>query len=196
MLYRVEYGRKFQGPTDEKTGEVLHIHRVYPTPKWNDSFLQLTSNYIRLAVIRSPVERLISAYRNRVVHYGELSPEKSDIGRMEEIGIGPNPSLSEFIENFELYRSLKKSISYHTDPMVSFLGEDPSFYHVLVDIRQIDRALALVEAMSGSRPTVDKRQADGPVIAKSALSKGEIGKIREFYARDYEVFGEYLVDEN
>lgn len=184
-FHEAEFGSKFETKTDETTGEKLHIHRVYPTPYWSEDFVELTRDYLRICLIRDPMERVVSAYRNRVLHYGELGPGKVNLELLEERGLNANPTLDEFIKNLEAYRSVKKSIKKHTDPLVSFLGKDPSFYHLILDMKEISRVGALRLALTGEKATIRRMQKDGPPMGVEVLNSEQRELIRSFYADDY-----------
>lgn len=192
ILYEAEYGHKFEPRVDPRSQATLHIHKVFPTPYWSEDFVGMTSGYTRLCLVRDPLERLVSAYRNRVVHHRELSPHKVNVERLQELGLAPDPTLEQFVENLEGYRAACKSIKKHTDPLVAFLGEDPRLYDLVLRIDELARIQSLCVALGAAPPTISWMQKGGPAMTKQMLSDSQRERLRVFYAKDYEVFGAHL----
>lgn len=85
------------------------------------------AEYIRLAVVRDPVKRVLSAYSNRVAQYGELDELKTDAS-IEDLGLDYNPSVNFFFENIEKYMQVSRSIRRHCSHQEVFLGKDKNYY--------------------------------------------------------------------
>jgi len=83
-------------------------------------------------VVRDPVQRLFSAYQNRVLDQRELVKPFAalrDSGRGAELdGLPDLPDPETFFLNLDRYRGLVASIDHHTAPMRAFLGSDLSVY--------------------------------------------------------------------
>lgn len=192
FLYKLEHGKAFSTHKDPETGVVQHIHKVLPTPVFSDVDMSSTAGFLRFAIIRDPVERLVSAWRNRVRYHQELSEGKVNLRTLKELGLPENPDLDTFVDNLDKYRTVKASIKTHTDPIVDFLGFDASFYHLVFTMNQSDIIEKFLYSVSGVKDSIGRHQTGGPSASITDLDQIRIGKIREYYSDDYRVFGECL----
>ena len=115
FMYFLENDREFQPET--LNGVKKHIHQFYQSKKLKTTLSNFKikykdlSGYTKFCVIRDPIERIVSAYKNRVVHFGELKE-----GKLKKYGINPklaNPSFPQFVEHFFQYRKVPQ-ILHHT----------------------------------------------------------------------------------
>lgn len=191
-MYEIEHGHSFVSKKDEETGVLWHIHKEFTTPLFKDVDTSQFESLLRFAVIRDPVERMLSAWRNRVVHHGELSDGKVSLEKLAELGVPDSPDLETFIDNLEVYRDIKGSIHTHTAPLVDFLGKDAEYYHMIFTMENSHLIEELFYVLTGTRRSMGRNQTGGPKVSTHDLDDARIRKIKEFYAEDYEVFGHLL----
>lgn len=187
FFYRAVHGHGFRPGAGKR-----HIHEVYQTFARDNYPPDLDWDRFdnRVAIVRQPVHRFISAYRNRVGALRELSVEKAG-PRLAELGLEPDPPLDRFVDQFELYRQAHPSIFHHTRPMVDFLGDDPGFFHRIYAIDDVDRFAADMNALMGTEVKMTRMQTGGPRVTTADLSKPQRQKIRRFYKQDFRVFREF-----
>ena len=188
MFFEVENG--FAYHNFETNGRGWYIHDFYPTlprAKYPDARL---SGFRRLALVRDPIKRFLSAYGNRVIHHGDVSPEAvRQAGRLKRLT--PNPELDEFIERLEAYMAIPV-IKAHCRPMVDILGPEPGYFHAIYDIGQIDAFLADASQVVGRELKAGRFQTGGPKFSPDILTAAQKAKLEKFYKRDYEVFGRFF----
>lgn len=188
MLFEVENGFAFQNY--RANGQLRHIHGVYPTVPFKRFPFDQIADFRRLCLVRDPVQRLLSAYSNRVIHHRELTPEAvAKTSRFKRLT--PHPELDEFVDRLERYMAVP-AIKGHCRPMIDMLGEDVGFYHAIYDIRRMDEFIADVSDTVGRPLEAGRFQTGGPKIDKSELTAAQTAKLERFYKRDYEVFGSSL----
>jgi hypothetical protein len=190
-FFEIENGFPFQ--PFYANGVYRHIHdvAVYPAVSFDRVKSWTHDGFFRLTMVRDPVSRFLSAYSNRVLYYKELSAER--IGdRLAESGLPPDPSLSVFVDFFDEYRLASNSIRIHTDPMVFYIGADPSFYDHIFNIRQIKQFDQVVSEYIGRKYETPHIQAGGPKLERSTLSDSQTEKIMMFYASDYKFYKEWF----
>lgn len=190
-LHEVKTGQSFQSEM-MPDGSRKHIHNVYKTPKFSSVNHEKVRNLLRFAVIRDPIERLLSAWSNRVVYHGELSEKKTSAEVIRDRELVLNPSLPEFIERLEDYRAIKGSIRVHTDPLVDFLGMDAAYYHLLFDIRGLPSLARFLGIMTGREVTLRRLQTGGPKVTRADLTHEQVRRLEAFYVEDYNMFGDAL----
>lgn len=190
MFFEAENGRPFEPFV--VNGRPRHIHNAaYAATLHADLPLARLTDMHRVAVIRDPIERLISAYRNRVRHHRELAHERAP-ARFAETGLAPDPDLGTFVDRLEDYADLSASIHHHTRPMVDFLGTDPAWFSEIYTLAELDRFLADMRARTGQPLTLPHVQTGGPKLDMDALTPAQRRKLRGFYAADYAAFGAIL----
>lgn len=188
MFFEVENGFPYENFRTNARG--WYIHDFYPTMPRAAFPEGRIAGYRRLALVREPIKRFLSAYSNRVVHHGDVSPEAvRKAGRFRRLT--PNPELDEFIGRLEAYMAIP-TIKGHCRPMVDILGSDPGYFHAIYDISRID---AFIEDASGViERTLEagRFQTGGPKLSPDILTPGQRAKLEKFYKRDYEVFSDYF----
>ncbi|MEP4039199.1 sulfotransferase family 2 domain-containing protein [Pseudophaeobacter sp.] len=173
-------------------GASKHIHNVgYRTRERSEFPEARIKDYHRIAFVREPIARLLSAYGNRVIHHQELSLNKAAAG-LEEYKLEPTPDLDQFIDRFIDYRKAHSSILHHTLPSSDFLGMDPSYYHRIYTLSEMDQFASDMSERTGQEVKVGRSQTHGPKFKVEDLTTKQQQKIREFYKSDYEAFGAYF----
>ncbi|MEL7197128.1 MAG: sulfotransferase family 2 domain-containing protein [Pseudomonadota bacterium] len=188
MFFEIENGFEFQA--FKANAKHWHIHTFYPGCLRGDFPEAVIQEYRRLAVVRDPIERFLSAYGNRVVHYGEASDQA-----VKKLGffsrLKADPDLGEFIDSLEKYIEIP-SLNWHCKPMVEFLGSDPSYFHAIYDIRQMDDFVSDVSKTVGSEVKAGRHQAGGPKFSRNDLNTKQVAKLEAFYSEDYKAFSRYF----
>ncbi len=189
-LFALENGFPFRGY--RINGQPRHIHNSgYPTLLRGRYPEARIAGYHRVAFVRDPVRRFLSAYANRVVALKELTRAKAGPA-LAARGLPETPSLAQFIDRFEAYADASASIAHHTRPMVEFLGDDPDYFARLYRLDEMARFIDDIAARTGHQLQVAHRQTGGPKIAPDTLSTAQRRKIEAHYASDYAAFGRYL----
>ena len=195
LLFFLEHGKNFEKYVDG-AGRKHNIHNsVYPTLNtWEDDWVG-AANMHRIAVVRDPVDRFISAYRSRVVHFNELSEASIDAAKAALLGLTPDPSLDQFIDNLDLYRVLSGSIKHHTDPQSFFLGHTLEYFdrvYKFEELHELESDLRERARVQVALPHLVK----GPIGEKPSISAKRVRKIIEFYSGDYALVKGYYSPES
>ena len=156
-FYQLEHGKPFE--TVEVPGQKTGIHDEYlNTQHFNRIDHARYTDYSRIAIIRDPVHRIISAYHHRVGRERDLAENRIDMDLARALGVKPNPSRSDFICNIEKYRILSIDIRHHTDPFTKFLGPDLSYFTDVVKIRKIPELAVQLERLTGRKFETEHHQ--------------------------------------
>ncbi|MAS44954.1 MAG: hypothetical protein CML46_03540 [Rhodobacteraceae bacterium] len=188
FFFEIENGRRFENFI--VNGVRKHIHTAcYPSRRFRRLALDEVSDLHRIAVVRDPLDRFVSAYNNRVLHHRDMTAKP---GKLKAAGLDPMPGINEFAARLEDYRAAHVSIRHHTLPMTAFLGEDAGFFHKLYDMRDCDRlAEDVLERVGGPRIELRRMQTGkSPDPARREdLEPANIARIKAFYAKDYATWG-------
>lgn len=190
MFFKLENGHAFVPYTIN--GRSKNLHNIgYGTllrdayPEWR------IRDFHRVALVRDPVKRLLSAYSNRVLHHKELS-QKLAGDKLAALNLQPDPDLDLFVEKLEGYLQAHPSILHHIRPMVDYLGEDASYFSKLYRLEDMDQFARDISDRTGKEVVVGREQASGRKFKPSDLSEAHIRKLKDYYEVDYRVFGDYF----
>lgn len=190
MFFKVENGREFSA--FKGNGKYYHVHNaVYPTMLRNNFPDNLISNFYRVAIVRDPILRFLSAFGNRVVAHQELSEAKMG-HKLKGLGLAPDPDLDTFIDQLEGYSEASASIRHHTRPLVDFLGQDPAYFSRVYRMDELETFMADMNSRMGTDLARGKNQTGGPKISPAALNTSQERRLKLFYRDDFDRFGGYF----
>lgn len=190
MLYMAEHGRRFE-PYKGKNGKTMFIHDAYPAIPFDKIDHALIADCDRIAVVRDPVLRVLSAYSNRVVFHRELSAEKQG-EILKKLDLAPDPDLATFVDRLDEYAAAFSGIHHHTRPQVDFLGYDPTYLSKIYRFSELEMLAEDVRRRTGTEVQLPWLQKGGPKIPISALSRAQQDKLHDMFADDYVAFGHWF----
>lgn len=188
-FYRLLTGKEFVGGGG--------VHSVF----WNQKINGIESvpiekfnppdDYYIFTISRDPVERLISAWRNRVMHYKELGISK--VPEISKSLLRANPSINYFVSHLEEYRRISRSVAHHTEPMISWIGVNISVYDKVYDLSELSvveqdlRSFWRCNGMVVYDYAMRTLQTGGPRVGIEIFDQKAIEKTISFYRNDYEL---------
>ena len=148
-------------------------HCLYPVSSLDDVARCST----RIAIVRDPVDRIVSVYRDRIV-----KKNRADL------------SWEQFIKDFDSIRRDNEDIHNHSHPQTDHLGMDSTLYSRIYDISEIHRFTQYVVCelcLSKTYRTHRRKRvhADVPMPQVTDRDRDFIG---EYYKEDYAVYGDYF----
>ena len=185
MFYYMENKENFVNSV--RNGSVFHIHNFYGCRAFNPNEPLNAQSSWKFAVVRDPLQRLVSCYRNRVLHHHELD-EKFIAANFVKEGALPKPSLEVFVERLELYCRASVSIAHHTKPHVFFLGSDPHRYDRLFSMGELPLLVTELQERTELDLHLKLEQNLGPKMSVADLSPNAADKLRALYRKDYDIF--------
>lgn len=188
-IHYLETGAFF-GKRPRADGFTVRVHGVagFATSPLAESDLDQTATFFRFAILRDPVERLISAYNDKAFRGGGLGPRFVSPAQLQETGLPQRPDFATFVEHLDAYRSLSWTVAHHTDPQVVFLGRNPSAFDRLAMLQEIGQLRADISARVG-RDLPELHSNSSRKIPTPVPTAGQRRRIEAFYAEDYAVFG-------
>jgi hypothetical protein len=189
LLFEMEFGRPFDCDRDG-TGQIGQIHQYYKARKDARAELEGSkelSGMFRFAIVRDPVKRLISCYRQKVVDEGTLRTSEQALRTMH---LSTDPDLDFFVLNLENYRKGNRNIRDHTLPQAACLGGSLDFFDRLYPIEAF---AAVFEMLREFSPGLKMRRMNTSVAAVGLgdLSEPALKAAIEFYADDYGLLSEF-----
>lgn len=175
VIYALEHGAPYASGS---------IHRAYGTTNFTPPEDERGEGELRIALVRDPIKRFISAYRNRIHGHEEAAHWKLRKQGLP-LDLKPFPTPQEFVHNLAAYQARVHSLKHHTLPMVTFLGRDPGFYDHIFDMSEIPALEALLSDRAGREVRLPVTQTGGPRYTEAALGDEECAILRDYYRDDY-----------
>lgn len=192
-LHEIEFGKRFDAELPEFSDYREHHDYYKKRPGAFTSVLALReqTNTTRFALVRDPVKRLLSCYRNRVVDLGDLNTSRK---KLERLDLPLDPDINTFIINLELYRSANKSIEHHSRLQCEFLGGTTDYLDRVFTMSEIPK---LAEMLRNYKPglILRQRKTGGTMITLSDISEKTLQYAVDFYRSDYELLKNYFSPE-
>lgn len=189
-LHEIEFGKRFDAALPEFSDYQEH-HDYYKKRSHaftSVSALRKRTDTTRFALIRDPVKRLISCYRNRVLDLGDLESSREIL---KNEGLPIDPDLNTFVLNLAEYRRINKSIEHHSRPQYKFLGGTIDYLDHIFTLRSISE---LEEMLQRFKPNLKLRQrkTGGTDVTLNDISREALDAAIEFYKKDYRLLGDYF----
>lgn len=176
--------------------EFLNQENVNPHSVFGNPFFQSThfsedelKNGIKTVVLRKPEDRFLSYFSKNIIEEDSLAYEYgiSSKNVSELFGLKLQPTLEEFIENFELYCVTFNDVLHHTLPQAAYIGNLDK-YDFVCDIKEVDN---LVSYVAEAYNKTHLKKAPNKMVTsnkKEDILKPEIKAfLNNIYAHDYEV---------
>jgi hypothetical protein len=162
-----------------RTIELFHLLGApgpfQPAPEW--------SGFLKIAVVRDPISRLISVYKNRVHFYREVSAADFKSYKISA-SLPKQPDLNTFIENLLEYRKIP-NIAHHTNPQTYFLGDNIDYFDRVFRFDQLNDIEVFLSDRLSVPVRLPKLRTEGPHIEATSLSRKMRNKAIEYYRSDY-----------
>lgn len=136
----------------------------------------------RICIVRDPVERFVSGYRNRVLFHGDLKGTHGEVP----------PSLEAFVEGFESYCRANRHIWGHFLPQCAFYGSEPEMLTEVFGVEEVGTRLrAYLEGLFHVELPALHLQQSGEQVPGLVLEPSLRRKIEnlERVAMDIDVWG-------
>ena len=173
-------------------GKYHYIHQFYPSIPYIEQPHHILEKLHNFCVVRDPLDRLVSCYRNRVLRYGALSPEK--IASLD-IDAPSNPDLNQFVQHLDQYIKAPQ-IHHHTLPLTHFLGKRADAYDRIFNLQTIQQLPGYLKEHFGRTrylPHLQTSQTETrPETSINFLSPESIKQLKNRYSDDFQYFDKYF----
>lgn len=189
MFFEIENGRPFE--PFQVNGKRQFVHDLYPFRRFAKLKPAQYEGFARLALLRDPVARVVSCYRNRVVAQKALALGDTP-ARLAAQGLSAKPSLEEFVAHFPAYRRASGAVRFHTQPLSHALGPDPGWFTKLYRFSEIAAAATEIRRITGTDVALPHLQTRGPTMGVRDLSPEGQASLKTHFAEDYTLWGPWL----
>jgi len=173
-LYKVE---------TEGRGALDNPHAMYPTqifPKnANYGWLYTDTEYFVFAIYRDPIERFVSAFRNRI----RLQTTRTQV---EASGMPQHFDINGFIAHFQDYALTSIEVAHHFAPQVLFLPNAKMHSCRYYALSELDELAHDLSEHLGDEITLQRRNASrGMPEEETRLSQQSLETLVHCYAPDF-----------
>ncbi|MGK7919729.1 MAG: tetratricopeptide repeat protein [Trichodesmium sp.] len=187
IFYSLKFNQKYSQPIED-------IHQLWYSYTDVLESLQNLDNYFKFTVIRDPIKRLLSCYKNRVLHHKSLWL-KSVRGKLENADLKLEPDINYFVENLENYFQISDAMIHHASPQNKYIGKDLNTYDLICPIENLENLRQIISQKAKVEIEFPRLQTGGPKITLQDLTEKSLTKLIEFYAEDYQLLQDfYSVD--
>ena len=172
LIYLCNYQELFS--SNPKRG----IHQFYPTTLFADQ--SNASNTKKFIVIRDPLERFLSAFKDRVLNHPGIK-----IKAVRDKKLPTEVSFKQFVYYFLEYYELSEPINWHFRPQIDFIGNDPSIYDRIFFFKNLQNIPVYLQT-DHLLPHVKSSQKYNHLASLLDLERYEISFLKNFYEQDYQ----------
>ncbi|WP_226778982.1 sulfotransferase family 2 domain-containing protein [Oceaniglobus trochenteri] len=189
-MFRAENGFPFRPYRVE--GREMDENSICRNTKFSNVDHGALEGFERIAILRDPVRRFLSAYSNRVLHYRELS-EKAVGRKLRQHGLAPDPDIDTFVDHIDEYRRVSRWIAHHTARQNRHLGNDPDHFHHVFRTEDLSAFTRHLSHRFAPQPAPPRLQTGGPKFRPEDLSPETLRRIEAFVVEDiaYEMHPDY-----
>lgn len=138
----------------------------------------------KFCVVRDPLSRFVSGYRNRVHDYKDLLSPKNAQSMPD---LPSHPSIDEFALHLKEYCAANQAIHWHFRPQADVIG-DAGVYNKIYDLSELEKAYDDLYRECGVQLNFHKRNQSQSKISIS-MSEQAIKAVKTFFEKDYDAFG-------
>ncbi|WP_068118022.1 sulfotransferase family 2 domain-containing protein [Tropicimonas marinistellae] len=172
-------------------GHSYYIHQFAKSVAFDALQKKQMRGHRKIAVVRDPVDRVVSCYANKVVDE-RLLERPGSAAFLEERDMPSMPTVGQFIQDLPLYQNAAPGIRHHSQPLSHFLGRDPAYFDRLFSLRELPDLCDYVRAIVGDVPDLRHSQKSRSRAAAAELTEADRQRVDEMFAEDREIFGAFF----
>ena len=192
LFYRLRFGKPFEAYA--RNGQEVHIHNhsvEFGTTAFLETDLDRYVSHLKIAVVRDPVQRILSAYTNRVVNLGELRRDRVDGSLLDALGVPADPNVDTFFDSIDAYRIVSPSIRHHVEPATTFLGPDLCYFDRVYRLDELSELRKDLESRVGHEIELPNEQRSQNLVSWESLSPATRRRLLEFVMGDYALLRDF-----
>jgi hypothetical protein len=165
------------------------VHRHMGT-HYTDPFRLLSDERAgRFTIVRDPLDRLLSAFSNRIGHFGIL--QKFDRSALDRLGLEREPSLETFVLDIEKYCAVSSDLRLHIASPRCFVGSSLLQFDHVFRFERLEEVAAFLSEQSGKSIDIPRLQTGGAKYTPADLSPEALAKALRFCRYDYAFLVDY-----
>ncbi len=168
----------------------VHAYSGYGSLPFAKKNLPDLGDYVPVAVIRNPVERALSAYRDKARSQVLAGTKSETLLRRAGLPMDPDPEL--FFEEIEQYFEYAPVIREHMRPFRYHLGDDLGYYKKIVKLEEMQKLSSYFsDALGWQVAPKSTNSSRKSVNADKVVSEKTLNKIMDYCQDDIEFLKDY-----
>ena len=181
LLKHIKADDKFFFLSDKVPEYLLKTEKKYKDLDWRYNLVNFLPNYNpfskidvdeKCCIVRDPIERFISSYKNRILFHKDSGFK--------------NHNIDEIIEKLENNMFENK----HFLPQTYWLGNNLKFFTIVANVKNLKSFVDGVNNFFQNKIEFPKIQIGGNE-ERIKLNQNQIKKLKKIYLSDYELIGDY-----
>ena len=181
LLKHIKADDKFFFLSDKVPEYLLKTEKKYKDLDWRYNLVNFLPNYNpfskidvdeKCCIVRDPIERFISSYKNRILFHKDSGFK--------------NHNIDEIIEKLENNMFENK----HFLPQTYWLGNNLKFFTIVANVKNLKSFVDGVNNFFQNKIEFPKIQTGGNKV-RIKLYQNQIKKLKKIYLSDYELIGDY-----
>lgn len=181
-IYEIDTGEEYP------VNAVEHIHKYYH-PQGVFTNINDYDDYFKFVVVRDPIKRFVSAFRNRVCFHKDLHGMDAPSENLT-----PDPSLNYFIENLAEYVDRSTKLEMHVMPQCVLFNRRLDLLDAVFPIEEVPKLEGKLSEIIGEPFSFPRQQTGGPEMSLADLTPASFEKLLSFYAEDYALLSDYYTE--
>jgi hypothetical protein len=190
MLFHADTGRPFDVAALSNAAD-SHIHHVYPTVPADAARLVHVDRYDMIVVLRDPLARFVSGYRNRIATYRDVQrsaqarPEAARI--LAEAALPAVPGINTFATRLPVYMRACGTTAHHFRPQAQYVRAALPLARRVWGMQDLAGIAALLSERAGFDVPLPHLQTAGNTLAVDPLDEASMASLRWIYAEDWDL---------
>jgi hypothetical protein len=190
LFFEADTGRTLESLAEEIGGALRLesvIHRRFVAREDGGRLPRLGPDHAVVAVLRDPVDRFLSGYRNRILARRDLrrvARQPAVRAVLDERGLSDAPDAEAFAMGIAGYVAAHPMLRHHFRPQADFLRHAVPRLTLVTNLGGLDRVVALFEERAGRRLALRHLQTAGREFQVPPLSAAALAALRAYYAED------------
>lgn len=152
--------------------------------------------YSKVVVVRDPLSRLISAWRDKVT-VENFRRRNGEIHELQNALLPLNPTFSEFVHNYDKYRKCSRPARVHTELLSYHIGHDLQWYDRVFKLEDLSAFTQYVSNRLGEHFDLRRLNESASLNREFKIEDEDVAILRDLLAADYELLGNcYIFDES
>jgi hypothetical protein len=135
---------------------------------------------VRIAIVRDPVERFVSCYKDRVFN-------KNKDGTRNYV-----KSFDYFLENIDSISHQSRDIRKHSLPLVDIIGPVSKYNYIIPLSKLNTEFISMIEEISGVQGIPISYNKTSKKAGEVVLTSKQVSEIKMRYREDYKNYGEWF----
>ncbi|MEM8871799.1 MAG: sulfotransferase family 2 domain-containing protein [Pseudomonadota bacterium] len=146
----------------------------------------------KVAVVREPLSRMLSAYGNRVMDERDIDRSRATKFLLRILGRSAAPDINEFFLNLPTYMRTNDRIRRHLMLQKQYLGTDLGYFDRIYRLDEIDVLAQDLSRRIGTTVTFGRHQTSGPKYRADDLSAAAQSAVLHYLEPDYRLLSAYF----